>query len=157
MFNAPSDYLSLHRNIQYYNTHKKDCVLDKDLSVLSRESSAALEAESQIPERIFKKIQEYYTGNVRDDKWINLLKKDIQQILNSSNDKRIGKAKGVLNQIQALQQKTLGSLQPIDWLKQGILNVSSLFDQDAPDRNGTSQIKMYDALCSPDGCGKESH
>src|SRR5262249_43444415 len=105
--NSPSCFLSLHQNIQYYHTHK-ECNF----------------SHQQIAGVIFEEIQKLYTGSSRDDKWIELIKKDIKKL-------GLDELK-----IDTLQCTTPKGPKPINWLKEHILNVVTVFDQDAIDDNG---------------------
>ena len=175
----PADFLSLHKNVQYYNTHKTECNLDRELRVISKEAftlgNLALATDTEIPALIFQKIQEYYSGNARDNKWLNLLKKDIKQIASDQeaipiDNSLLGKVEqegkqilsflkhgtldyqvsDTLNQISSLQEKPLQKLHSVDWLNQGILNVATLFDQDLADENGAIRFNLYNVISAPD-------
>jgi hypothetical protein len=140
IFNSPLDLLSLHKNIQYYNTHKKSCSLDSKLNVINK--SEMKELNKDIPEQIFKCIKEYYTASRHDDKWLKLIKNDIYKLEIDSTD--------IINKIDLLQQITPKGPKPVDWLKLGILNVFSVFDLDAADDNGSMRKRLYYAIRSPD-------
>ena len=147
--NSPNDFLSLHKNIQYFNTHKEECFLDNNLNIIDKASSGEADNKvsvNEIPGLIFKKIQELYTGTSRDDKWLKLIKNDILQL--DSRLSHITSKIGV--EIDSWQQKDPKGLQPVDWVKEGILNVVTILDQDIPDDNGAMKYVLYSAIRSPD-------
>ena len=49
-----------------------------------------------------------------------------------------------------MQKPLFKGPKPIDWMKLGILNEVTVFDQDAPDHNGAMRSSLYSALRSPD-------
>ncbi len=86
--NSPSDFLSLHQNIQYYNSHKECCSLDRDLNVMDKTEISGVSHrifEGKIPDLILKKTKEFYAGADRDDKWLKLIKKDIAHLAKTAS------------------------------------------------------------------------
>lgn len=118
--NSPEDFLSLHRNIQYYNTHRGACFIDGDLNVVNN-TVVVSNKLLNITKLIFNKVQEFYDGSHRDDKWLQLVKADLAKLDISGISECISK-------IDHLQKTTPKGPKPVDWLKLGILNVVTIFD-----------------------------
>lgn len=142
--NAPQDFLSLHTNLQYYLTHKDACDLDTHLNVIEKTSEISNKIlDTDILELIYSYAKEYYVGSSRDDQWIKLVKKDVKNL------KLEGVAE-IIHKIDLLQKNTPKGPKRIDWLKQGVMNIVTVFDQDAFDSNGAMKYDLYGALHSKD-------
>lgn len=109
---SPSNFLSLRKNIQYFNSHKDTCFLDTNLNVIDKHSAEVINRISvdEITHLIFNKIQEFYSGTLRDDNWIKLIKNDIKQL--DSQESPI--ASKMIVKIENLQQQHPKDLQTVD-------------------------------------------